>query len=122
MTSIQDTLTYADGSLANGRLVVFWKPFTVGNVNAAGGELDWDIVDGVVSISLYSNANAQPVGAYYNAKYELENGAVYVEHWIIPDLPSVNLGQVRVSFPPTPTVMISPLQLSSIGAQPGMFL
>jgi hypothetical protein len=122
MTTIQDTLTYIDGSTANGRLVVNWKPFTIGNVNAAGGELDWEIVDGAVSISLYSNAGALPSGAYYVAKYELENGAVYTEQWVVPNLPVVNLGQVRVSFPPSPSVMISPLQLTSLGAQPGMFL
>jgi hypothetical protein len=60
MTTIEDTLTYIDGSTANGRLVVQWKPFTIGNVNAAGGELEWAIVDGVVSISLYSNSGALP--------------------------------------------------------------
>jgi hypothetical protein len=122
MTNIQDTLRYADGSLASGRLVIFWKPFVVSNVTVAGGELEFFIIDGQVSLSLYSNANALPVGSYYNAKYELENGAVYVEQWIVPNVPTANLGQVKVSFPPTPSVIISPLQLSSIGAQPGMFL
>ena len=122
MTTIQDTLTYIDGSKANGRLVVSWKPFTVSGVNAAGGELEWEIVDGVVDISLYSNTGALPSGSYYVAKYELENGAVYNEQWMVPNLPIVNLGQVRVSFPPSPSVMISPLQLTSLNAQPGMFL
>ena len=92
MTTIEDKLTYIDGSVANGRLVVAWKPFTVGNVNAAGGELEWEIVDGIVSITLYSNAGALPFGAYYVAKYELENGAVYQEQWVVPNLPVVTLG------------------------------
>lgn len=122
MSTIQDTLTYADGSLANGRLVVTWKPFTVNNSNVGGGELEYEIVDGNVTVTLYSNANAQPLGSYYTAKYELENGAVYNEYWIIPSLQTVTLGQVRVSFPPTPSVMISPLQLTSLNGQPGMFL
>jgi hypothetical protein len=122
MTTIEDTLTYADGSLASGRLVVYWEGFTVANVQAAGGMLDYEIVDGRVSVSLYANAGAQPTGSYYNAKYELENGKVYVEQWIVPNLPMVNLGQVRVSFPPTPSVMISPTQLTSLNATPGQFL
>src|SRR5579862_5584816 len=122
MTTIQDTLTYADGSLASGRLVVAWKPFTVNNVNAAGGQLEWEIVDGNVTVQLYSNTGALPLGSYYTAKYELQNGAVYVEQWMVPNLPTVTLGQVRVSFPPAPSVMISPLQLTSLNAQPGMFL
>jgi hypothetical protein len=37
-------------------------------------------------------------------------------------MPTVTLGQCRVSFPPSPSVIISPLQLSSLGGQPGMFL
>jgi len=122
MTTIQDVVHYADGSLANGRLVVFWKPFIVNGVQVGGGELSYQIVDGVVLLTLYSNAAAQPVGSYYNAKYELENGAVYVEQWIVPNFPTVNLGQCKVSFPPSPSVIISPLQLSSLGGQPGMFL
>lgn len=122
MTTIQDTLTYADGSLANGRLVIWWKPFTIGNADVVGGELETAITAGTVSISLYPNAGAQPQGIYYNAKYELENGAVYTEQWIVPDLPTASIGQVRVSFPPTPSVMISPTQLTSLDAQAGMFL
>jgi hypothetical protein len=122
MTNIQDTLTYADGSPASGRLVVAWKPFVVSNVSVAGGELEFWIIDGHVALSLYSNANALPVGSYYSAKFELENGAVYVEQWIVPNVPTATLGQVRVSFPPSPSVIISPLQLSSLNAQPGMFL
>src|SRR6516162_1795885 len=122
MTTIQDVVHYAVGSLANGRLVVFWKPFIVNGVQVGGGELSYQIVDGVVLLTLYSNAAAQPVGSYYNAKYELENGAVYVEQWIVPNFPTVNLGQCKVSFPPSPSVIISPLQLSSLGGQPGMFL
>jgi hypothetical protein len=124
MTNVLDILTYADGSLASGRLVITWNPFTVGNVNAAGGQLEWEIVDGVLDVDLYANANAQPLGSFYTAKYELQNGKVYYEQWIVPNLATVTLGQVRVNFPPTPSVMISPTQLTG-GAgqpQPGMFL
>jgi hypothetical protein len=122
MTTIQDFLPYADGSPASGRLVIYWKSFVVSSVTVAGGELEFEIVNGNVTLSLYSNANALPTGSYYNAKYELENGAVYVEQWIVPNTPTATLGQVRVSFPPSPSVIISPLQLSSLGGQPGMFL
>jgi hypothetical protein len=122
MTTIEDVLTYADGSKANGRLAVFWRPFTIGNANVTGGELVYDIVDGAVLVTVYPNAGALPSGSYYSAKYELENGVVYVEQWVVPNLPMVNLGQVRVSFPPTPSILISPTQLTSMNAQPGMFL
>src|SRR5262249_50186844 len=107
---------------ASGRLVVYWEAFTVGNVQAAGGVLDYDIVNGRVSLSLYADGGAQPAGVYYNGKYEVRDGQVYVEQWIVPNRPQVKLGQVRVSIPPTPTVMISPTQLTSLNATPGQFL
>src|SRR5215813_10001281 len=122
MTEIKDTVVYADGSKANGRLVIFWNSFIIANVSVVGGMLDFDIVDGALDLSLYSNAGALPSGVYYNAKFELENGAVSLEQWIVPNLTTVTLGQVRVSFPPTPAVMISPTQLTSMNATPGMFL
>src|SRR5215471_11217501 len=123
MTNVQYTLTYADGSLANGRLVIYWKPFSMtGNVPVAGGMLDYDIVGGMVSVSLYPNVGAQPLGTYYTAKYELENGAVYEEYWRVPDLPTASLTQVKDDFPETPSVMINPNQLTNGGAQPGQFL
>jgi hypothetical protein len=122
MTTIQDTLTYADGSLVNGQVVVSTPGFQSGGVPVAGTVQSYDIVNGNLTIALYSNANAQPLGVYYTAKYELENGALYDEYWIVPNLPTVNLGQCRVSFPPTPSVLISATQLMSTGAQPGMIL
>src|SRR5579864_1708665 len=122
MTTIQDALTYADGQLVNGRVVVSSPEFQVGGVAVAGTVQGYDIVAGVLSITLYSNAGAQPAGVYYTAKYELENGALYEEYWIVPNLPVVKLGQCRVSFPPTPSVLISATQLMSTGAQPGMIL
>ena len=122
LTTIQDTLTYQDGSLVNGRVVVSSPPFQVQGVSVAGTMQAFDIVGGNLTIVLYSNANAQPTGAYYTAKYELENGAVYEEYWIVPNIPLANLGQCRVFFPPTPSVFISAQQLTSSGAQPGMIL
>ena len=122
MTTIQDTLTYADGSLVNGQVVVSTGPFQISGVSVAGSTETYQIVNGNITIQLYANANAQPAGTYYTAKYELENGAVYEEYWIVPNLPLVNLGQCRVLFPPTPSVLISATQLMSTGAQPGMIL
>ena len=122
MTTIQDTLTYADGSPVNGFVVVSSDPFQIGGVAVAGTAQSYSITNGDLSITLYSNAGAQPTGVYYTAKYELENGALYTEYWIVPNLPVVKLGQCRVNFPPTPSVLISATQLMSTGAQAGMIL
>ena len=56
-------------------------------MSVAGSTETYQIVNGNITIQLYANANAQPAGTYYTAKYELENGAVYEEYWIVPNLP-----------------------------------
>jgi hypothetical protein len=122
VTTIQDTLTYADGRLVNGQVVVSWPAFQNNGTPVAGGMQIFPISNGVVSINLYSNVNARPTGVYYTALYELEEGALYTEWWILPNLPIVSLGQVRIAFPATPSAMISAEQLTSAGATYGQFL
>jgi hypothetical protein len=122
MTTIEDLITYADGQKVNGEVAVSWDPFLVGSVPIAGGSKHYDIVEGVLQMQLMPNAAAQPFGTYYTAKFELENGPLYEENWIVPQLDKVNLGQIRIGFPETPSAIINTLQLSSGGATPGMFL
>ena len=122
MTTIQDTLTYADGRLANGQIVVSWPAWQSNGTPIAGGMQTFPVVNGAVDIDLYSNVNARPTGMYYTATYELDEGAVYTEWWILPNLPMVKLGQVKVAFPTAPSAMISALQLTSAGATYGQFL
>jgi len=122
MTSIIDNLTYADGRPVNGRVIVSWPAFQVGGLMVAGGQTVYPIVGGVLSVLIAPNVNAIPVGTYYTALYELEEGAVYNEYWMVPDLATASLGQVRVNFPITPSVMINAMQLTSAGASYGQFL
>jgi hypothetical protein len=122
MTTIQDTLTYADGRTVNGQVVISWPAFQMNGTAVAGGQQAYQIVNGQVLITLYPNVSAQPVGMYYTATYELEEGAVYSEFWIVPNLTTVTLGQVRVNCPVSPSIMISAQQLTSGGAQTGQFL
>jgi len=122
MTTITDTITYADGRLANGQVVVSWPPFDLDGATVAGGQQAWPIVNGALSVTLYANINARPVGMFYTAVYELDEGALYKETWIVPDLPTVTLGQIRVAFPVAPSALINAQQLTSAGAQTGQFL
>lgn len=122
MTTIQDTVTYIDGRTANGKIILTWPILQVGGVAIAAGQEEWPVVDGQVSITVYPNINAQPVGVYYTATYELDEGAVYDEFWIVPNTPTVTIATVRAQFPTTPSVMINAMQLTSSGAQPGMVL
>lgn len=86
MTTIQDTITYADGTVGSGQIVVTWPPFSVNSVTIIGGQQAFLInPDGTVSITLYPTANA---GVYYTASYQLDRGPVYTEYWNVPALPN----------------------------------
>lgn len=121
-TLIQGSVFNADGRPANGRVVISWPFFQVPGQDFVGGETTFEIANGELAISLQSNQDAQPLGMYYTATFELDSGQVYEEYWIVPSKNSVTMGQCRVSIPGEPSVIISPLQLGSLGAQQNMFL
>ena len=122
MTTLEDTLYYADGSLANGQVVVNWPMFQSNGTPVAAGQQIFPVVNGQIQIALYPNAAAFPTGTYYTAVFELEEGPVSEEYWIFPNQPVVTLPQVRVGFPPAPGLFVNTAQLTSSGAQSGQFL
>jgi hypothetical protein len=123
MTTIQDIVTYFDGSIATGRIVVTWPPFQYGGVTVAAGQQAYPIApDGSVVITCYPSVGALPPGTYYTATYELDKGAAYDEYWLVPSTPTTTIGAIRASVPVSPSVMISPQQLSGGGAQTGQVL
>lgn len=98
MTTIQDTVTYFDGSPAIGEIVLTWPPFQYAGLAVAGGQQTYVLADdGSVSISCYPNVGAQPDGTYYTATYQLDKGAVYDEIWRVPDVPQTTIGACRVA-------------------------
>ena len=97
MTTIQDTVTYADGTAASGEIVVTWPPFIAPvGTTVAGGQQKYEIGPaGAISIRCFANAGALPPGTYYTASYRLDRGAVYDEYWVVPNVPTVNIGAIR---------------------------
>lgn len=123
MTTIQDKITYFDGSTATGKIVVTWPPFDYGGMAIAAGQQEYPIAaDGTVTITCYPCVGAQPFGTYYTATYELDKGAAYDEYWLVPSASPTTIGAIRVSVPQTPSIMINATQLTSGGASSGMFL
>ena len=97
MTTIQDKLTYFDGSPASGQIMLTWPPFLYAGIAVAGGQKTYVIAaDGSVTITCYPNIGAQPDGTFYTATYELDGGAVYDEFWQVPDVAQTTIGAVRV--------------------------
>lgn len=97
VTTIKDTITYADGSVASGKIVLTWPPFSFAGVTVIGGQRAfWIAPDGTISISCYPTIGALPQGVYYTATYELDRGSVYDEYWEVPSLPQTTIGAIRV--------------------------
>ena len=97
MTTITDTVLYADGTTAKGSIVVTWPPFQFAGVSVFGGQTEFEVgAGGKISFTLYPNVGAQPVGTYYTAAYKLDRGPVYREYWVVPSSPpTVSIGSIR---------------------------
>src|SRR5262245_60957020 len=122
MTTVTGQVFNADGVPANGTAVISWIAFQTHEVTIVGGETAVSIVDGSFSVALYPNISAHPKGVYYTVRMELDSGAVYEEYWIVPDLATATIEQVRCGFPVEPGMLINPNQIAGSGAEPGMIL
>lgn len=122
MTNIVDTVVDADGALAQGQVTIHWPMFMVDGLAISQGQKTYEIVDGQLDLDLYQTVGAQPNGSYYTATFQLENGSVYDEWWVVPDATTVKLNQVRAMFPPSPGIFINSLQITGGNAQIGQFL
>jgi hypothetical protein len=96
VTTIHDSVIYADGTAASGKLVLTWPPFQFQGVTITGGQEEFLIAfDGTVTIDCYPTAGALPAGVYYTVSYQLDKGPVYEEYWVVPNLPVTTIGAVR---------------------------
>ncbi len=99
LTTVEDTVYEADGSAAQGTLVITWPAFVTasgaaiapGTVNATLG------ANGALSVQLVPNAAATPAGIYYVVVYQLGPGEVRTEYWVVPTSSPATLAQVRAT-------------------------
>ncbi len=96
LTTIQDTVYRADGTPAQGTLLISWPGFTTasGQAVAAGSTNVTLGTGGALSVALVSNANATPVNSVYTVIYQLNDGTVKTEYWIVPGTSPANLAAV----------------------------
>jgi hypothetical protein len=99
LTSVLDTVYMADGSLAQGVLVITWPAFVAANGAAvAAGSLNVTLGSGgALNVTVASNAAANPAGVYYTVVYQLQPSEVRTEYWVVRTSSPATLAQVRTT-------------------------
>lgn len=98
-TTVADIVYMADGTAAQGSLIISWPAFaTAGGAAVAAGTTNVTLgANGALSVALVPNAGATPAGIYYNVVYQLGPGEVRTESWVVPTTSPANLATVRMT-------------------------
>lgn len=116
-TSVADTIYNADGSLAEGRVVISWPTFQAGSCQVVAGEVNVSLAAGALAVPLYPNDAATPAGTSYRVTYYLKSGRITTEYWVVPSSATpVSLAVVRSPSVPVPAVMMSQTQVTNLVA------
>jgi hypothetical protein len=97
-TTVQDVVYRADGTPAQGTLLISWPAFTTGDgIAIAAGTSSVTLgAGGALSVSLVPNLNATPTNTPYVVIYQLDDGTVKTEYWLVPSNSPTTLAIVRV--------------------------
>ena len=116
-TLIQDTVYHADGTSAQGSLVITWPAFATaaGAAVPAGSTTVLIGNNGAVSFSLAPNIGATPAGTFYTASYHLDNGMISNEYWVVPATSTTTITAMRSKVVPASVAvqMVSPTYIQS---------
>jgi hypothetical protein len=99
-TTISDTVYSADGTPAGGTLLISWPEFTTAADGAvAAGNISVTLgTGGALSVGLVSNVNATPANTVYTVVYQLDDGTVKTEYWVIPTTSPTTISAVRTTL------------------------
>src|SRR5262249_8938628 len=100
VTTISDVVYLADGSPAQGELLISWPEFTTASGQAvAPGTINVKLTSsGGLSVKLVANQNATPANTVYTVVYRLSDGTVKTEVWSVPTTSPVTLAAVRATL------------------------
>src|SRR6185437_16083865 len=126
-TNVQGIVYRADGSPAQGTMLVSWPAFTAadGSTVAAGTTSATIAPDGSVSMALTPNVGANPGGTYYTVVFHMNDGTVEKEYWVVPQAATATISQMLARVVPAAVAQQSVSQQyvdASIGALQGSFL
>ncbi len=105
LTTITDTVYYANGSKAQGKLLISWPAFTTATQGVvAAGSLSVTLgPNGYFNASLAPTTGSTPPGVYYTVVYQLGDGTNKQEYWGVPATDNTTISAVRAKLVPTTT-------------------
>ena len=106
-TAIVDVLYRADGTPAQGTLLISWPAFTTagGDASAAGSMTVNLGTNGSVQAAIFPNTGSTPQGTYYKVVVDLDDGTRSTEYWVVPQVPQTTIAAVRSSLVPQSQAM-----------------
>jgi len=102
LTNIADTVYYADGSKAQGSLLISWPAFTTATQNVvAAGSLTVKLgPNGWFNASLAPTTASTPTGVYYRVVYQLNEGGSFFQEWsALFVIPNDAGGRICIYYP-----------------------
>jgi len=122
-TTVQDTVYHADGTVAQGTILVSWPAFETATGNTvAAGNLSVEIgANGQVSMNLAPNVGATPAGTYYTAVYHLDDGTVSKEYWNVPNVATTSVAAIRSRIMPA-SVAVQTLTATEVNSMLNNYL
>lgn len=121
-TVIQDTIyTGFPPQVFQGRLTISGPPMTTQDGRMISRwSRDFLISDGKIEVELEPNDTATPAGTSYYVVYRPKSGVAWSEYWVVPTSATpLTIGQVRVTQPPNPQMVVQLGQIASGGAETG---
>src|SRR5271165_3940834 len=102
LCQISDTIYRADGSPAQGTVLISWESFTTsaGQAVTPGSLLVTLDAQGGFNASLAPNTGASPAGKYYKAIFKLSDGTTETELWVVPNTQTTTIGAIRSKLVP----------------------
>ncbi|HLB89783.1 MAG TPA: hypothetical protein VJK29_19145 [Terriglobales bacterium] len=98
-TTINDIVYRADGTPAGGTLLISWPVFnTAGGQAVAAGTKSVTLgIGGALAVALVPNTGATPSGTFYTVVYQLNDGTVKTEYWVVPTTSPTTIAAVRAT-------------------------
>src|SRR5271157_2864265 len=103
LCQISDTVYRADGSPAQGTVLLSWQAFTTaaGQAVSPGSLLVTLDANGGFNASVAPNTGASPAGTYYRAIFKLSDGTTETEFWVVPNTQTTTIGAIRSKLVPS---------------------